>query len=138
MLGLRQQGGGHPEFNEGSPRPEGTAVSGEDLRAYRERLQVRHRPRPVARRALDVAGQPINPAVPRGPLCGTQRFPFAVRPPSRCGFAPLLAFADQPTHVLVIGWYANQAGVVLEALHVMEMPRDLLYVTMRTLTLTGE
>ena len=41
MLGLRQQGGGHPEFNAGSPRPEGTAVSGEDWRAYRERLQVR-------------------------------------------------------------------------------------------------
>ena len=41
MLGLRQQGGGHPEFNEGSLRPEGTAVSGEDWRAYRERLQVR-------------------------------------------------------------------------------------------------
>ena len=40
MLGLRQGGGGHPEFNEGSP-PEGTAVSGEDVRAYRERLQVR-------------------------------------------------------------------------------------------------
>ena len=40
MLGLRQ-GGGRPEFNEGSPRPEGTAVSGEDLRACRERLQVR-------------------------------------------------------------------------------------------------
>ena len=39
MLGLRQ-GGGHPEFNEGSPL-EGTAVSGEDVRAYRERLQVR-------------------------------------------------------------------------------------------------
>ena len=39
MSGLRQ-GGGHPEFNEGSP-PEGTAVSGEDWRAYRERLQVR-------------------------------------------------------------------------------------------------
>ena len=39
MLGLRQ-GGGHPEFNEGSPL-EGTAVSGEDWRAYRERLQVR-------------------------------------------------------------------------------------------------
>ena len=39
MLGLRQ-GGGHPEFNEGSP-PEGNVVSGEDWRAYRERLQVR-------------------------------------------------------------------------------------------------
>ena len=42
MLGPRQEGGrqgGRPLFNEGDP-PEYTGASGEDLRAYRERLHA--------------------------------------------------------------------------------------------------